>query len=567
VADKFDYYLTLMKSGDSTTYLSTFFGLYRVQPSRNDLQLQLLDTTPATAICAHMDRSKRVWIGSAGSYYLFKNDSTPLRSFSLPGKLLCRCFWNDRSGRFWLGTEKGLYRLGRDGEILSVLHTADGLPDDCIYAIREDHKGNLWLSHNKGITCMRRSGSMLHFSKNDGLQENEFNTNTSFETPDGELYFGGVNGISGFYPDAVSNMTETPTVLLSGIKVNDEYWKEDTAYWRLQQLQLPYYNNIVSFEFTALGLRNPDQYIYQYQVSGMDPDWINAGIHPDPRYVLSPGKYILRYYAGNSFDRHPRQYKELLIIIRPPFWNSWWFMTLAAIVLIALLLFIIYTYNKRAKARLNSELETKVKIQQERDRISRELHDNIGSQLSFISSSIDWITEPPGPLSKEEELKRLENINDTAKLVISDLRETIWALKKESIPLDEMADRLKLFIRMQRTLQPRMEMTITEDIGSNISFSPTEALNIFRICQEAIVNSIKHSGATTLNVTIQSGPGKSYAITIADNGRGFRDTPNREEHYGLENMQHRAAELGAVLLIDPGEGRGATLVLCNVVVN
>ena len=562
-AGKLDYYLSLLKPRDSVTYLSSMIGLYRVSGDAKGLRLQLLDTLPQTAVCAYTDRSGRIWVGSAGNYFLRAGDGTPLRSFSLPARVLCRCFWNDRSGRIWLGTEKGLYRLNREGEVLGVLHKTEGLPDDCIYSIREDKAGNLWLTHNKGITCMSRTGSMLHFSRNDGLQENEFNTNTSYETADGELYFGGVNGVSSFYPHFVRNMTETPHVLLSGIKVNDNYWKEDTAYWRLQQLQLPWYNNIVSFEFTALGQRNPDQYIYQYQVDGIDPGWINAGAHPDPRYVLSPGKYIFRYYAGNSFDRHPRQYKELLIIIRPPFWKSPWFITLVILAAAALLLFVVFLYNKRAKARLNRELETKIKIQQERDRISRELHDNIGSQLSFISSSIDWIAAPPGQMSKEEELRRLANINDTAKLVISDLRETIWALKKESIPLDEMADRLKLFIRLQRTLQPQMEITITEDIQAHISFSPTEALNIFRICQEAIVNCIKHSGASQLAVGIRSGAGKAYAITIKDNGKGFSGLRNREEHYGLENMQHRAAELGALLVIDSREGAGTTLTLSN----
>ncbi|HEY4147761.1 MAG TPA: two-component regulator propeller domain-containing protein [Chitinophagaceae bacterium] len=562
--DKFDYYLSYLKTGDSAALISTDFSNYHVQFLNGTLQLHRVDTLPSPSICAYTDRRQRVWIGGAGSYFLLEGNNTPVRSFNLPGKILCRCFWNDRLGRMWMGTEKGLFRLNNDGSILSVLHQSNGLPDDCIYSIREDRKGNLWFSHNKGLTCMSRSGSFLHFSKNDGLQENEFNTNTSFETPDGELYFGGVNGISSFYPEAVSSINELPNVLLSGIRVNDEYWKEDTAYWSIQQLQLPYYNNIVSFEFTALGLRNPDQYNFQYQMEGLDPEWINAGNYPAPRYVLSPGKYMFRYYAGNSLDKHTRKFKELLIVIDPPFWNTWWFTALVIAGIIVLLMFIIQLYDKRSERRHNNELETHLKIQQERERISRELHDNIGAQLSFISSSIDWISAPPVPMDKAEELNRLSVINDTAKLVISDLRETIWALKKETIQLDEMADRLKLFIQLQRTLQPGMEMTITENIQNNISFSSTDALHIFRICQEAIMNCIRHADASKLCVSIQSGPGRAFMITIEDNGRGFSDTPPSPEHYGLENMQHRAAELGALLLINSADGKGTSLILRNI---
>ncbi|HSC39548.1 MAG TPA: two-component regulator propeller domain-containing protein, partial [Chitinophagaceae bacterium] len=193
---KLDFYLSLLKKGDTASYISTIESLYRVKLTNGSLQLTLADSTPSGAICAYVDRKQRTWIGSAGNYYLCEGNGRPPLVFNLPGQLLCRCFWNDRSGKMWMGTEKGLYQLSREGKVLSVLHVSEGLPDDCIYAIREDRKGNLWLSHNKGITCMGRSGSMLHFSKNDGLQENEFNTNTSFETADGELYFGGVNGIS-----------------------------------------------------------------------------------------------------------------------------------------------------------------------------------------------------------------------------------------------------------------------------------------------------------------------------------------------------------------------------------
>ncbi|MBS1563076.1 MAG: hypothetical protein JST39_01755 [Bacteroidetes bacterium] len=559
-----DYYLSLLRPHDSITYLSSGFYLFEVSQHGDFISLASLLKLPQSAVCAYADPGGRIWTGAPGYYFLWEGKGHEPRSFSLPGKLLCRCFWSDRTGRVWLGTEKGLYRLDHEGKIQAVLHKSDGLPDDCIYSIREDREGNLWLSHNKGITCMSPNGAMLHFNRNDGLQENEFNTNTSWETPDGELYFGGVNGVSSFFPQVVRNMAETPNVLLSGIRINDEDWKEDTAYWSLQKLQLPWYNNTVSLEFTALGQRNPDQYMYQYRLEGVDRDWINAGDHADARYVLSPGRYVFRYHAGNGFDRRPSRYKELIIVIEPPFWKTWWFIALVLLVAVGLLFYSIHLYNEKARARLNRELETRVRIQQERDRISRELHDNIGSQLSFISSSIDWITSPPGEMSKEEELKRLANINDTAKLVISDLRETIWALKKEAIPLDELADRLKLFIRMQRTLQPQMEMVINDETHQGaISFSPTEALNIFRICQEAIVNCIKHSGAQKLEVSIRSGPGKAYTIIIHDNGQGFTAARNRGEHYGLENMQHRAAELGAVLLIDSRKGEGTTLTLRN----
>ena len=202
-------------------------------------------------------------------------------------------------------------------------------------------------------------------------------------------------------------------------------------------------------------------------------------------------------------------------------------------------------------------------IQNERERISKELHDNIGTQLSYISSNVDWMLEAPVSLSREEEIKRLSAVNSTAKEMISDLRETIWAIKKESIQLDELADKLKLFIRSQRILNSKMEISIAENIQINIRFSPIEALNIFRICQEAIANAFRHAKASKLNVNIESGGKNNFSINIEDNGKGFSQNKEYHGHYGLENMRSRTEELGAKLSIISEEGKGTKVILCK----
>jgi signal transduction histidine kinase len=352
--------------------------------------------------------------------------------------------------------------------------------------------------------------------------------------------------------------------LISGIKVNDLDWKKDTAHWNIQKLEFPYNQNILTFEFTALGQRNPDQYNYQYQLSGIDREWVNAGNNPSVRYVLPPGEYKFRYYAGNSFNKDLLQYKEMEIVIRPAFWQTWWFFTGAFLLLGGLVFLIGFLTTRRNYQRKLKTLELQQEVQQERERISRELHDNIGAQLSYISSNIDWVLESPVHLSKQEENKRLYSINDTAKNLISNLRETIWALKKEAIPLDELSDKLKVYVRQQLSLQPTLKWHITENIISNVEFTPTEALNIFRICQEAIHNALKHGNASELNIMVTSDDRNNYRIVINDNGIGFTRQETYNGHFGLEHMRHRAGELGAQLFIESGPGSGTKVTLARI---
>jgi len=252
-----------------------------------------------------------------------------------------------------------------------------------------------------------------------------------------------------------------------------------------------------------------------------------------------------------------------MIVISPPWWRTWWFILLSFSLTVLVIFGISYAILRQRDLWKLRKLAIDQQLVVERERISRELHDNIGTQLSYISNSIDWLVEAPHPFNKEEERNRLAAVNDTARNLVIDLRETIWAMKKEFILLDEFADKLKLYLQNQTSLRPQLETVITEDIGKKYSFSPTEALNIFRICQEAISNSVRHSQAERICLSIRSGKEVEFAFTIEDNGKGFVRQRQYSGHYGLENMTHRAAESGATLSIESSPGRGTRVTVCK----
>jgi signal transduction histidine kinase len=468
------------------------------------------------------------------------------------GEIRCITTYNNM---IYVGCNRGLFILNAEGKIISSFSKQNGLPDDYIYGMEIDKQGNLWCSTNKGIVGIGRGSSIIHLRKEDGLQENEFNTNVAAKEGNGELFFGGVNGINSFYPDQINNIDDSPKVVLTNIRVNDEDFFKDSATWVMKNVFLPYNRNNLYFEFTALGKRNPEQYLYQYKMLGIDKTWVRSSEAANARYLLQPGKYVFQIYAGDPYNDHPKDIQTIAIMISPPWWQTWWFRILIIAGFAGIIVLVVRQYLNRKYQKKLRALQLQHEIQNERDRISRDLHDNIGAQLSFISSNIDWVIDKNKDLDKEEELRQMKAINAAAKSVMTNLRETIWALHKEEITLQEFSDKLKAYVQNILQLQSGLEFISEEKIARNFVLTPTEMLNIFRICQECINNVLKHAKATLLKIMIYSDD-NSFHIVMEDNGKGFDLAQMADGHYGLINMKHRAEELNAKLMIASKEGKG-----------
>ncbi len=315
-------------------------------------------------------------------------------------------------------------------------------------------------------------------------------------------------------------------------------FNSSSGVWSSDTIQVNYKQNHLRLDIAALGFFNTNEYVYEYRMKSLDTAWETTNNPTGINYTLQPGDYTLQVKVHPALSPNEVSYKNFSIIITPPWWQTWWFKIVAFIGLIAAIYFVIYRYNRNKYLNKIRTLETQQQIQTERERISRELHDNIGAQLSFIVSNIDWTIDSAGNMTKEEEKQRLTSINTTAKNVMSNLRESIWALNKEKITLEEFADKLKAYIQNIIALKPGLEFISQENIKTNITFSPTETLNIFRICQEVINNVIKHASATCLKIFITSDAEQNFLIQIEDNGKGF-DVAGSMNGYGLENIKRK----------------------------
>lgn len=204
------------------------------------------------------------------------------------------------------------------------------------------------------------------------------------------------------------------------------------------------------------------------------------------------------------------------------------------------------------------KVEAENRVQQERLRISRDLHDNIGSQLTFIISSIENINFK---LKNEnpEVSERLKKINIFTKGTINELRDTIWAMNKNEISFSDLESRINNFVGNAAMASPQINFKVQMpfELKKKRSFTTFEGINLFRIVQEAINNSIKHSGATEIQVIFENDNYHS-SIIVKDDGKGF-DTNTSVGGYGLNNMKSRISELGGTVSIESNENKGTEL--------
>src|SRR5579862_1840529 len=562
------YANNVQRVDDSTLFICTKSNVFSCLIQNNEFRsarplLPENQVSGYSVSCFIYSSKKTLWASTLSGIMLILDEKGALKRINIPENYVVRCMAEDGGHHIWVGTERGLFIYDELGKLIAHLSRDNGLLNDFIYALLPADRShdNFFASTNFGLSFIAKDGRVKNYTRELGLQENEFNTGSAAMSPAGKLFFGGINGITAFYPSELSAVSDSSLINITRLVVNDSLYNSFGGAWSPDSIRLAYNQNHIQFDIAATGLLDPNEYLYRYRLNPFEKSWQTTTQATGIRYTLQPGTYFLEVSCSPLLFSKSVFQKKLVIIIDPPFWKTWWFALLSIIVAAAMIFGTSYYVIWQRYQLKSRRLEMKQQLVNERERISRELHDNIGSQLSYISNNIDWLSETQGSFSREEVTNRLSTVNDTAKNLVADLRETIWAMKKESIMLDELADKLKSFLQTQCIVKPHLDVVITENIKKNYSFSPTEALNVFRTCQEAIVNSIRHAQSEKISLSIQSGVEEDFSFLIADNGKGFVVQKNYKNHYGLENMMHRARDAGAELLINSEPGKGTSVSL------
>lgn len=466
---------------------------------------------------------------------------------------------------FWYATNVGIIIKQDGSDIVQVIDEKDGLSNDFIYAIIPEDNYRFWVSTNKGlnkITLKKDTAIAVaeveQYGIQHGLQSNEFNTGAYFK--DGHIiFFGGVTGINWFNERKFFKRTFVSRSYITDLFINEKPFKTDTAINFLKKIKLNYDNNNIFIKFATLDYTAPNVNQYQYRLKGYENRWITAYNIPEARYSkLPPGTYSFEIKSANSEGVWSASQPLLAITITPPFWRTWWFKMVALISLSALALSGFKYYVNRRLQKQRRIIEKQLAVNNERLRISRDMHDELGTGLSKIA-----LLSELGKNTRVQEGggsdKIINEISATSRGLADKMGEIIWTLNPHNDTLGNLAAYLNEYIsETTEPLSVAIAFNFPETIP-DISLGHRHRQQLMLVTKEALNNALKYSEATKITFSLLADD-RQVVFSLKDNGKGFDADraiqPKNGKRNGLGNMKARMESINGTFRIISGKDMG-----------
>jgi signal transduction histidine kinase/ligand-binding sensor domain-containing protein len=542
---------------------------------------------PITDIAQQPDGT--LWVGTFGGGLMQIKDGKQTDFTVGRGELptdLIRALHLDGDEVLWIGTAGG--GLGRcENGKFDFFGKAQGLIDENILQIQEDDDGNLWLGCDHGLMRVNKAGleriahhqsPYLHplvFGIREGMLSEQcvIAFHGSLKSKSGRLYFSTPRGIVIVDPRQHAALSSPPTVVLEKIFVNG---MDETAQFS-QATPLPLDQPFsadpppaapkfgpgaasVKFVFTGLNYDAPERIQFRYRLDGVDNGWVDSGKDRTATYAhLIPGSYAFHVIACNAQGLWNETGAAVRFNIRPHLWQRGWFIALefaSGTILFAGLIGI--TVRRRYRNRLR-RLETERATENERARIARDLHDEVGSSLTRISMLSEQVQSR---LNDPEQLKvRTDKLSDFAVRATQAFEEIVWAVNPRNDSLRSLLEYLTHFANeLFEDTGIICRFQIPNDLP-DVTLPPDTRHSLFLAIKEALNNALKHSGAAHVILRVDLTQ-ELFQVEVQDDGRGFILTPSApesSEHNGLPNMRQRIENLGGQFSIQTRPGGGTVV--------
>jgi signal transduction histidine kinase/ligand-binding sensor domain-containing protein len=485
-----------------------------------------------------------------------------------------QCLHMDDEGALWIGTYGGGLDCFKDGHF-STVGIDQGLPNNYICAIEQDSSNNFWVSSHAGIfriqkeeldQCVNKQIPAVHplvYGIGDGMPTLQCSGGfqpATFRTSNGQLWFSTGKGVVAINPNDIKVNQLPPPVLIEKMLVDGQPAGDvDTN----GPLQIAPGRQRFQFDYTGTSFVAPEKVGFKYRLVGLDPGWTDAGTKRSVVYsYIPPGSYRFEVTACNSDGVWNPTGAGIAFEVHPYFWQTWWFRIGSGLVAAVLLSSAALGVARWRLRRKLERLERQRAIERERARIARDIHDNLGANLTRISLLSQFAH---GELhNPEQAATQLSRIYETTREMTRAMDEIVWAVNPEHDTLDSLVNYLGKFaqdylgslgIRSRLDLPVQLpQWQITAEVRHHL----------FLALKEALHNVVKHAAASEVSISLVT-THNSFTLTARDNGRGFvpgawpqEPSPEtgRSSRNGLTNMRRRLEKIDGHCEIRSAPGAG-----------
>ena len=544
------------------------------------------------------DKAGALWFGTAGGG-LVHCENGNFRRFKKSDGLssdFIECLHFADDGALWIGTFGGGLNRFKDGKF-SVINHQQGLPNGVIGHIESDGRGFLWMSSYAGILRANETDlnncadgkltevPFLTYGINDGLPTLECSEglqSAGGKTADGRLWFPTAKGLVVVDPASARINPRPPPVRIEEMRVDGKKIQNEAGSWKMEagtrapssilhppsSLVIPPGRHRIEFEYNGLSFVAPEKVRFKCRLNNFETEWAEVGTKRVATYnYIPPGNYSFQVIACNNDGVWNNTGASLKFEVLPYFWQTWWFRFLGGLFMVLAASAAVWFDTRRRMRRRVERAERQRDIERERTRIARDIHDDLGAQLTritMISESARDDLDNPG-----QAMIGLDRIYDTARELTRSMDEIVWAVNPRHDTLESLADYMERFAQdLLATAGIRCRLDLPVQFPDWPLTSEVRH-NLFLAVKEALHNVVKHSGAAEACIRLTVGE-KSFEFVIEDNGRSFvvgetgrGGSPAQgraASGNGLENMKRRLEAIGGSCEIQSVPGGGTKVI-------
>ena len=518
------------------------------------------------------DPTGNLWIGTAnGGLNYFDGEkiiSHQTTTNGLPGNDIS-CLYMD-GDILWAGTAgHGLARF-EDGKWRNF-STSDGLASDSIGYITGDHEGYLWIGSNSGLMRIEKKSLASPdnsffcrvYGKADGLPTRECSSGSqpaTVLTQEGQLFLPTIEGLVSVNPSELRRNLRPPRVLIESVLVDKHEQNTNplNSAWSPGTIVIPPGGEELEIHYTALNFSAPQAVQFKYRLEGLTTGWTDPGNSRMARYIdLPPGHYRFHLMACNE-DGVWSDDLAMDIRMLPHVWQTPAFQITAVLILLGAIVGIVRYVSTQNLQRELQALKQQEVLERERSRIARDLHDQLGANLTQVALLGELAGDDKN--LPDEVASHSQQISSTARETIRSLDEIVWAVNPSNDTLEGLANYACKYAQEYLALA---NLPCRVDMPADLpatTIPPEVRHNVFLAFKEAVHNVVKHAQASEVRIRLRLRP-ENFMLEIEDNGRGMDKQLLNQTRNGLRNMKKRMEEIGGDFSISPGATRGTRVEL------